>query len=232
MVEFSAFRDAFAALPSGPLTAGVVQTPEFCIYEDRRIVAYYAPFDYLNVHARVVLVGVTPGPTQMQESYAAARDALRAGCSEEGTLESVKARASFMGMRRDLARWLDELGLAALLGLRSCSELFGDSRRGLLQTTSAVRYPVFVRKRDGSLRNYAGSGPEFVAHPWLRGMVETTLAGELSALRSAIVVPIGNPWVGLSTRPGRHRERTVTRTLNTRNRHITRFARSDSLRRR
>ena len=73
MVEFSAFRDAFAALPSGPLTAGVVRTPEFCIYEDRRIVAYYAPFDYLNVHARVVLVGVTPGPTQMQESYAAAR---------------------------------------------------------------------------------------------------------------------------------------------------------------
>jgi hypothetical protein len=94
-------------------------------------------------------------------------------------------------MRRDLARWLDEVGVAAVLGLRSCSELFGDFYRSLLHTTSAVRYPVFVRSRDGSLRNYSGSSPEFVAHPWLREMVETTLANELSALRSAIVVPVG-----------------------------------------
>ncbi len=103
----------------------------------------------------------------------------------------VKARASFKGMRRDLTQWLDELGLATLLGLRSCSELFQDSRRGLLHTTSAVRYPVFARRRDGTLANYPGSNPEFVAHPWLRDMVETTLAGELSALPSAIVIPLG-----------------------------------------
>ena len=77
--------------------------------------------------------------------------------------------ASFKGMRRDLAQWLDDLGLAAVLGLRSCSELFEDSHRALLHTTSAVRYPVFVRGRDGSLTNYSGSSPEFVAHPWLRG---------------------------------------------------------------
>jgi hypothetical protein len=57
--------------------------------------------------------------------------------------------------------------------------------------TSAVRYPVSVRRRDESLANYPGPSPEFVAHPWLRSMAETTLAGELSALRSAIVVPLG-----------------------------------------
>ena len=94
-------------------------------------------------------------------------------------------------MRRDLARWLDQVGLAAVLGLPSCSELFGDFSRSLLHTTSAVRYPVFVRGRDGSLRNYSGSSPELVAHPWLREMIETTLANELSALPSAIVVPLG-----------------------------------------
>ncbi len=191
MVEFSDFRDSFAALPSGSLVPNDVRTPEFCIYEDRRIVAYYAPFDYLNRLAKMALVGVTPGPTQMQESYAVVRDALRAGRSDEEALRAVKARASFKGMRRDLARWLDELGLAAWLGLRSCSELFEDSHRALLHTTSAVRYPVFVRRRDGTLANYPGSGPEFVAHPWLREMIETTLVGELSALHSAIVVPLG-----------------------------------------
>ena len=167
MVEFADFRDSIAALPSGSLAPDDVRTPEFCLYEDRRIVAYYAPFDYLNRLAKVALVGVTPGPTQMQESFAVVRDALRAGRSDEEALRAVKARASFKGMRRDLARWLDEIGLATWLGLRSCSELFDDSHRALLHTTSAVRYPVFVRKRDGTLANYSGSGPEFVAHPWL-----------------------------------------------------------------
>ena len=123
--------------------------------------------------------------------YVDVRDALRAGRPGEEALASVKARASFKGMRRDLAQWLDDLGLAAVLGLRSCSELFEDSHRALLHTTSAVRYPVFVRGRDGSLTNYSGSSPEFVAHPWLREMVETTLARELAALPSAIVVPLG-----------------------------------------
>ena len=48
MVEFSAFRDAFAALPCGPLALDDVRTPEFVIHEDRRVVAYYAPFGCLT----------------------------------------------------------------------------------------------------------------------------------------------------------------------------------------
>ena len=190
-MQFSDFRDSLAALPPGPLALDDVRAAEFCIHEDHRIVAYYAPFDYLNRLARVAVVGVTPGPTQMRESYAVVRDALRAGQSDQQALQAVKARASFKGMRRDLARWLDELGLATLLGLRSCSELFQDPHRGLLHTTSAVRYPVFARRGDGTLANYPGSNPDIVAHPWLRDMIETTLAGELPALPSAIVIPLG-----------------------------------------
>ena len=53
-------------------------------------------------------------------------------------------------------------------------------------------YPVLVRRRDRTLANYPGSGPEFVAHSWLREMIETTLAGELSALPSAIIVSVGS----------------------------------------
>ncbi len=102
----------------------------------------------------MVLVGVTPGPTQML-SYAVARDAMRAGWTDQDALKSVKAHASFKGMRRDLGHWLNDLGLAPVLGLQSCGELFEDSGRALLHTTSAVRYPVFLRKRDGSLTNYS-----------------------------------------------------------------------------
>jgi hypothetical protein len=50
MAEFSAFRDAFAALPSGPLALNDVRTPEFVIREDRRVVAYHAPFGCPNRH--------------------------------------------------------------------------------------------------------------------------------------------------------------------------------------
>jgi len=48
MVAFSAPRDAFAALPSGPLALNDVRTPEFVIHEDRRVVAYHAPFGCPN----------------------------------------------------------------------------------------------------------------------------------------------------------------------------------------
>ena len=190
-VGFSDVRDALAALPPGRVSLDDARVPQFCIYEDHRLIGYYAPFDYLNTQAKVALVGVTPGPTQMLESYAIVRDALRTGLTDEDALRSVKAHASFKGMRRDLARWLDDLGLAPVLGLASCAELFEDSGRALLHTTSAVRYPVFARKRDGSLTNYSGSSPGLTTHPWLRTMIETTLAPELAALRPSIVIPLG-----------------------------------------
>jgi len=50
MVEFPALRDAFAALPSGPLALNDVRTPEFVIREDRHVVAYRAPFGCPNRH--------------------------------------------------------------------------------------------------------------------------------------------------------------------------------------
>ena len=49
----SAFRDASAALASGLLALNDVRMPEFVSHEDRRVVAYYAPFGCLNRHATV-----------------------------------------------------------------------------------------------------------------------------------------------------------------------------------
>jgi hypothetical protein len=69
--------------------------------------------------------------------------------------------------------------------------VFHDSRRELLHTTSAARYPVFVRKRDGSLTNYSGTSPGLTVHPWLRDMIQGTLASELAAVGSSIVIALG-----------------------------------------
>ncbi|WP_341325816.1 hypothetical protein [Methylotuvimicrobium sp. KM2] len=43
----------------------VVRDPRLLMEENEGIKIYYAPFEYLNPEARIVLVGITPGPTQM-----------------------------------------------------------------------------------------------------------------------------------------------------------------------
>ena len=73
MVEFSAFRDAFAGLPCGPLALNDVRTPEFVIHEDRRVVAYYAPFGCLTRHATVAWWASHLAQPQMLKSFTVVR---------------------------------------------------------------------------------------------------------------------------------------------------------------
>jgi hypothetical protein len=40
---------------------------------------YYAPFEHINPSARIVLVGITPDPTQMANTNNEARRALQTG---------------------------------------------------------------------------------------------------------------------------------------------------------
>ena len=161
------------------------------MYRDQRLATYYAPFDFVNRSARLALVGVTPGPTQMLESFESARDDLNAGKSQSEALERVKLRASFKGMRRDLGRWLDELGLAAALGLPSCSAVFEPENLQMLHTTSAIRYPTFRRNREGDWVNYSGVSPTPADHPFLAAVVREVLLPELQGLSTAIIVPLG-----------------------------------------
>ena len=42
---------------------------EFLIKKDGNIEIYYAPFDYINTKAKIVIVGITPGLQQMLQSY-------------------------------------------------------------------------------------------------------------------------------------------------------------------
>jgi len=99
--------------------------------------------------------------------------------------------ASFKGMRHDLARWLDEVGMHEVASLDSCSELFGPKGEEVLHTTSAIRYPTFKHEHGGSWTNYSGSSPNLLDHRLLRSMVEKILAVELRQLDRAIVVPVG-----------------------------------------
>jgi hypothetical protein len=155
----------------------------------KRIDIAYAPVDHVNVEARIVIVGLTPGRQQMRNALMEARSCLRAGRSEADALAAAKVFASFSGpMRANLVAMLDSIGANRLLGLQSTASLW-DADAHLAHFTSALRYPVFI---DG--KNYSGA-PRLLATPLLREQLLDRFVAEAAALRHAIFVPLG-PQVG------------------------------------
>jgi hypothetical protein len=158
----------------------------FLIEEEKRLRVFYAPFDSVNPKARVIILGITPGWTQMEIAYREARRVLASGGSAEDACRCAKSQASFAGaMRANLVRMLDALHLPALLEIRSSSELFGVAHP-LLHTASAFRYPVFVGNR-----NYTGANPRPVDSPFLMRFARSILAPELESVSKAVIVPLG-----------------------------------------
>lgn len=152
---------------------------------DRDIAITYAPFDYINRNARVVLVGITPGRQQATMALLELRRQLLAGNDIKTALERAKGIASFGGsMRRNLVDQLDYFGVNRILMVRSCASLFGADAE-LVHYTSALRYPVFV---GGA--NYSGT-PSMTADSRLRRYLLRFFAEEARLLRHALFVPLG-----------------------------------------
>ena len=146
---------------------------------------YYAPFEWVNPKARVVLVGITPGMVQAANALAEAQRAMTEGASVDETLRRAKQTSAFSGaMRPNLIALLDKIGLNRWLNISSSEELFGRSGH-LLQTSSVLQFPVFV---DGD--NYNGS-PNPVKTPLLRTMLTEHFGIMAKALPNAVFVPLG-----------------------------------------
>lgn len=152
----------------------------------RRVEMFYAPFDHVNRHAKIVIVGMTPGKFQASNSLRCAQHALRHGKSAAEAAADAKVFASFSGepMRTNLVKMLDSIGVAELLGIFSTARLWGEDN-ALIHFTSALRYPVFV---DG--QNWSGQ-PNMVRTDLLRGWLEAFAGAELQLLPNALIVPLG-----------------------------------------
>lgn len=113
----------------------------FQLFSDAGLDAYYVPFHYLNHMARVILLGLTPGWTQMERAFWAAKNGLAEGMDGEPLFSFIERTGSFSGpMRRNLVSMLDGIGLNNCLGIDSCDGLFGD-QNDLVHFTSAVSAP-------------------------------------------------------------------------------------------
>lgn len=177
--------EKFRAAICGP-TPPDVRDPRLLMDVSGDVKIYYAPFEYLNPAARVVLVGITPGPTQMVNANNEARRALLTGKSAAEAIELAKNEGAFSGepMRSNLINQLNHWGFHRWLGLRDASELFSSSRH-LVQTTSLLRYPVFFKDDD-----YRGT-PDMTKHPLLRRYLLEHFVAEVEQLRDAVFVGLG-----------------------------------------
>ncbi|MDF2699771.1 MAG: hypothetical protein K0Q49_1327 [Haloplasmataceae bacterium] len=150
------------------------------------IEVYYAPFDYLNKEAKVLLLGITPGWTQMNNAYVDFINNLDI-MSLEYCFQNIKKVASFSGtMRKHLVSMLDEIELNKNLNINSCASLFSKENH-LVHNTSILRYPVFV-DHD----NYTGSKPKMLKTEILMKMIYALFIPELKALNEdIIIIPMG-----------------------------------------
>ncbi|MHB8318949.1 MAG: hypothetical protein ACYDEP_06955 [Acidimicrobiales bacterium] len=104
--------------------------PELLLWQQAELSVFYAPWDWVNTLAKVMLVGITPGLHQATEALAEARRSLANGLSPEDALRCADAVGSFSGpMRINLVTMLDGIGLAAALGVESTAQLATDQPR-------------------------------------------------------------------------------------------------------
>ncbi|MBW1796199.1 MAG: hypothetical protein JRJ38_17565 [Deltaproteobacteria bacterium] len=185
--HFISLSPKIARLPnSSPLSKEDLLIEVFRLWRDNALEIYYAPADYVNKDAQVAIIGITPGWHQMEIAYRTARDAIRRGLTPAQVCKQAKQKASFAGtMRVNLIKMLDSIGIPAALGLESSESLF-ENASGMLHTTSAVRYPVFV---DGE--NYTGHKPDLLKTSRLRQYVDTLLVEELEKAKRGFIIPLG-----------------------------------------
>ncbi|MDQ6419126.1 hypothetical protein RB620_06700 [Paenibacillus sp. LHD-117] len=186
MPTIEPYLDFLRSLPGGKLTREHLLVPELLLEERGRLSVYYVPYDYVNEAAKLMIIGITPGFTQMETAIREARDCLREGVPISDIDRRAKFAASFAGtMRANLVRMLDLIGIPSLIGVGDSGELFGASRP-LLHTTSAIRYPVFVNGR-----NYTGHGPSILQSDLLSGYARTIFLNEVKRVEGALLIPLG-----------------------------------------
>lgn len=172
------------------ITAEIIRdplsAPDLVLKEEGPVTVLYAPFDHIQMKARLVIVGITPGRTQAVNALQAASACQARGQSLEMSLAAAKLTASFSGgaIRNNLIAMLDSIGVADYFGVGSTAAMFRPGANDV-HFTSALRYPVFVNGK-----NYNGT-PDMLRTPILREQIETHLAEEVRALPRAIWLPLG-----------------------------------------
>lgn len=187
---FDNFAERLAALPPIQSEADMLR-PQLLLAKDGPLTVRYCPFDSVNLKAKVVIVGITPGLRQMFLSCQEAQRALAEGLDGDEPLRLACDVGSFAGsMRTNLVSMLDGIRLHETLAIDTAGQLF-EQRSDLLHSTSALLYPVFL---NGN--NYGGS-PGPLTFPLLRAFVNQVFRTELAMVPDAVIIPLGRAVAAL-----------------------------------
>ena len=159
---------------------------KYLVSKEGEIEIYYAPFDYINLDASIIIVGITPGWTQMEKSFKTIINELTKNNDFSLALKKVKSECSFAGsMRSNLIKMLNDLELDKKLNIHSTSELF-KIENSFLHSTSVIKYPVF---NNG--KNYTGSAPSPQKSVVLWEQIEKLFIPEIKEFRGKLIIPLG-----------------------------------------
>lgn len=184
--QLNQFSSVIKRLSTAELNESVPLPEDLRIAKEDDVEVWYAPFEYINPSARIVIAGITPGRTQMMNALRECRAQLDRGASDEKALAAAKETAAFSGaMRPNLIAMLDRVGIQNILRITSCAELFS-KKSELVQTTSVLRNPVFVNSE-----NYNGN-PSMIRHPLLQQQLISGFVKDAAALPNALFVPLGD----------------------------------------
>ncbi len=158
---------------------------ELLLWQDQSLRCVYAPFDHVNTDAKIIVVGITPGRSQMNralaifQQYAQNNDELTA-------LLAVKQQASLSGgMRPKITQILNKLGYPQHLDIPCSSSLWGQHSH-LVHFCSLLKYPVFINAND-----YCGQVQLF-KNPKLVDLLMTQFVTDLADINpNAEIVPLG-----------------------------------------
>lgn len=183
---FKEFAEKIRKLPNKP-GKGDLLINDFLLEKEGPIQIFYSPHnEYVNRNARVIILGITPGWTQMARAMMLAKIYLEENMPYNLILRRVNEEVRFYGsMRTYLLRMLNELQLPKYLGLSSVEELFkADS--GKLHTTSLIKFPVFI-----SGKNYNGHNPVLDRSPLLMKYVFETFKTDILSQNRPFIIPLG-----------------------------------------
>lgn len=161
--------------------------PEFLLGSEGKYSLRFIPFESVNLHARLVIVGITPGINQIKLAYGYAQKHLKAGAPHREVSVAAKREGAFGGpIRGKLVEMLRHFGIAGLLGIRSEESLW-EENAGLLEATSVVPHAAF--KND---KMFAGKFDEILSSRLLRECFENCFVPSLLELpRDVLYIPLG-----------------------------------------
>jgi uracil-DNA glycosylase len=161
---------------------------------EKKLSCYYAPFDHVNQDAKIIIVGITPGRTQMNRALNALRNSLNDDHSIDQALKNVKQHASLSGtMRSRIIDILNKLGYAKALNISCTSSLWSENSH-LVHFCSLLKYPVFINNKD-----YCGQ-TALLNSAELTQLLHQEFVKDLASINpDALLVPLGEMVANIIT---------------------------------